>query len=85
MTYRKLSSGYARVFYNLNDMVAINQSNKIVYQVSQKFVNVTPQSVIIKSFDDVDCWYDNPKLYIFSNTNLLCFALPLCAGSAKIS
>ena len=52
----KLFSSYPIDFFGLQIIIAIDQSNKPTYSFSTKFVDITPQPVSIKTFDDVKRW-----------------------------
>lgn len=59
----KLLSGYSTDFYDLIIVVAIGTDNKARYSFDKIFVDIEPAPIKIKSFDDVDRWYDNSMMY----------------------
>ena len=59
----KLFSDYPIDFYGLRIVVAVDKNNETTYSFPKKFVDITPQPVSIKTFDDVNRWYDDSMLY----------------------
>ena len=79
----QLSSGYPIDFYNLTVVVAIDEHNKISYSFVKKFVDISPAPVVVKSFDDVNRWYDDPMLYYFQQYKFALYCATALCGVSK--
>lgn len=78
-----LSSGYPIDFYNLKIVVAISRDNKPTYSFGKKFVDITPTPVYIKTFDDVDRWYDDSMLYYCEQYKFALYCATALCGVSK--
>lgn len=79
----KLYSSYPINFYNLQVVVAVDQNNKPVYSFNKKFVDITPKPVSIKSFDDVDRWYNDNMLYYCEQYKFALYCATALCGVSK--
>jgi len=79
----KLSSGYPTDFYNHLIVTAINKKNDVALSFKKKFVDITPQPVLIKSFDDVNRWYDDNMLYYFQQYKFALYCATAMCGVSK--
>ena len=83
MTWGKLFSGYPVDFYSLQIVVAVDRHNKISYSFNKKFVDITPKPVSIKSFKEVDKWYDDSMLYYFQQYKFALYCATALCGISK--
>ena len=75
----RLASNKPVDFYDLKIVVSVNQNNESTYDFNKRFVDITPKPVSIKSFDDVNRWYDDSMLYYCEQYKFaLCCATAFC-------
>ena len=79
----KLFNGYPIDFYNLKIVTKVNGDNNIFYSFVKRFVNITPEPVNIKSFDDVYKWYKDPMLYYFQQYKFALYCATALCGVSK--
>jgi len=79
----KLYSGYPVNFYNLDIVVRVDENNKPTYKFNKKFVDITPTPVSIKTFDDVNGWYNDPMSFYFQQYKFALYCATALCGVSK--
>ena len=64
-------------------MTSVTRDNKVSYSFSKKFVDLTPEPVIIKSFDAIERWYKDPMLYYFQQYKFALYCATALCGVSK--